>query len=295
MNLFAMVSTKYSEQYTWLGLETFFRNTPLQSSDRFLLIDNDASLDRTAICTRFPRLEFVSNSQPRSFAANVNQALAQARPERGDLFFLNNDLVFSPNWLEPLLVDRQAILSPVCNMQFQYRAQSFASKLTMDITDYLGKEKEFLALVEYHRSRVGGFKLEHSFPYYCVKIPASVYNQIGDFDESYGFAGFEDTDYTLRCYLAGIPIFFVLNSFILHFYGKSSWRVEAEQSVRQQLAADNNRGEALFENRWGRRIVDLFCVQKPEAIAQLRGIEEQSDIRLYGDIIRAWRPNPPVE
>lgn len=290
MKLFAMVTTKYSERYTWLAIQTFFQFTPLAAEDRFILIDNDGTFDTTAAAGRYPRLEFLINAEPKSFAANVNFGLAQARIAGADLYQLNNDLVFSPGWLEPLAVDDRAIISPVCNMQFEYRHKDLHCRLTMEINDYLGKEQSFVELVELHRARHSGYKLEHSYPFYCVKIPRQVYEQIGDFDEAYGFAGFEDTDYILRCYLAGIPICFALGSFVLHFYGKSSWRVEADDPVRQQLAKDNQQGERLFEQRWGKTLLEIFCKQLPQSLAKLRALEEQSKIKLYGDMIRKLRP-----
>ena len=54
----------------------------------------------------------VRHETPRSFAANANLLLAAARAKSADLFLLNNDLVFTNGWLEPLLTDRRALLSP---------------------------------------------------------------------------------------------------------------------------------------------------------------------------------------
>ena len=290
MNIFGMVHTKVSEKYTWISLKTFFENTKLSGDDTFILIDNDRSLQPSDISARFPQVVLWRSEQPRSYSENGNLFLKLAIEKKADLFFMNNDLVFSPDWITPLLIDQKAIFSPVCNMQFDYKSKNIDCKVAMDLSDYLGNEAEFLQIVKHHHTRHSGYKLEHSFPFYCVKIPYSVSSEIGLLDETYCRGGFEDTDYILRCYLRNIPLYFSFDSFILHFYGKSTWRPENNEELRVTLEKDRDKGTAVFLQRWGKPLYEAFCLHKPEAMENLKRLEEQAVIRFYGSVIDSWRP-----
>ena len=266
--VFGMVSTKNSVDYTPYALRSFFEHTACSAEDDFILIDNDGSLDKEQLTEEFPQIIFVQHEQPHSFAENLNSAMRHAEGKKADLYFLNNDIIFAPHWIEPLDVDERALLIPVCNMQMNYQLGSFKCSLAMDLKDYIGCEKEFLEIVRTHRSTKRGYRLTHSVPYYCIKIPFRVYSEIGFFDESYRPAGWEDVDYTLRCYLRGIPLFFAMDSFILHFYGKSTWR--AEGTLSQASAPEP--GVEIFENKWGKDLAAIFGYHRGDALNYLKNL-----------------------
>lgn len=285
--IFGMVSTKLSERYTIEALRTFFAATQLRSGDEFLLIDNDASLTDELLKPFLEQVIVIRNDTAKSFAENANQVLRKGLEREADLFLMNNDLIFSEGWLDPLLIENNVLLTPVCNMQFDYSAGPLKLRLAMDLSDYAGNEENFRAIVRAHRQVKRGYKLFHSVPFYCIKIPHRVYRDVGFFDEEYRPFYWEDVDYTLRCYLKGYPLYFALDSFILHFYGKSTWRsgdkpkIEAEGEVTEQISC--------FERKWGKELAQIWGYQKPEAMLQLRACEEQAIIRAYGELIEKLR------
>src|SRR5262249_2209419 len=137
-NIFGMVTTAASADYTPYALKTFFQNTPMKSKDQFFLIDNDGGWQGGG---DFPAaVSILRNESPRGFAANVNQVLRIAAGEKADLYFLNNDLIFTPRWIEPLMVDQAAVISPLSNARAEYKVGNFVCKRFLDLKDYLGHE-----------------------------------------------------------------------------------------------------------------------------------------------------------
>lgn len=282
--LFGMVTTSRSHGYTRHALETFFQYTPLTPDDEFILIDNNNDSPKD-ISSYFPHVQPKFNVSPKGFAENMNPLFDRAKETHADLFLLNNDIIFTPDWISPLQVERAAITSPVCNMQFQYATPQFQLKLTMSLSDYLGNEETFLQVAKHHLKTKRGYQLAHSFPFYCTRIPYSVHSVIGKFDESYSIAGWEDVDYILRCYLEGFPLFFAVDSFILHFYGKSTWAGDSSPDQREQEYLNSKAPQYKFEEKWGKEVSDLFGLQLDTSMEKLRKRQEEASIELYKKII----------
>ena len=253
MNSFVMIHTRASTVYTQPALESFFRNTPFAEGDTFLLIDNDGSLNDTLI-EKWPQVIRHVNSEPLSFAANANTGIRFAAERNSDLFLLNNDIIFAEGWLEPLMNDLPVIMSSVSNQNFQYNFGPFSFKVNMDLEDYAGRELEFVKVVDAHRLKKRGFRQMVSLPFFCVKIPRAIDAELGAFDESFGKGGAEDTDYCIRAYLRGYAAFFALDSLVLHFHGKSTWR--GPESA-EETTLRNEQYVKAFKEKWGEPLTRL--------------------------------------
>jgi len=246
--LFGMITTSASRDYTTVALRSFFAHTPLHLVDDFVLIDNDGDY---IVPDDVPadRITVLRPPSPRGFARNANECLGRARLRGADLFLLNNDLVFTAGWIEPLRASRHALLAPLTNAQATYSAGTLTTQPVMDLADYVGHEADLDAIGGQHRDAGHhGYRIVSSVAFYCIKIPRTVYDVIGDFDEQFGKGGAEDRDYAVRCWLAGIPQEFALGSYVLHFQGKSTWRgpETAQQSQRR-----NDRYTRAFQRKWG--------------------------------------------
>jgi len=256
VNIFAMVTTRHSNAYTNYALLSFIEHTKLQGNDEVILIDNDSSYTGLpAECS--DRVKLTINETPRSFAANLNQILDLARKSQASVIFLNNDLIFSHGWLEPLQAEGPFLLSPVSNAEVPYAEGDFQCKLGMDLQDYIGKEHLFREIVRRHRNRAQGYMKMLTYPFFAVKIPYSVYSVVGGLDETFGVGGGEDKDYTIRCYLAGFELRFALKSYILHFQGKSTWR---GAETREQTAARDLKANQRFQEKWGNALFDVMVM-----------------------------------
>jgi hypothetical protein len=267
---FGMVTTAKSASYTDPALDSFFRFTELGEGDRFFLIDNDGGY------TPPPgrRLDYVANPSPRSFAANVNQAIAHAEAADADLVFLNNDVIFSPGWLAPLTSRDDAILIPLCNQNVVYQHRGLALKSAMDLEEYRGREDDYLAIVTRHGADAAMRGVRHALmiPFFCFRLPRRVMVVLGPFDESFGIGGGEDIDYRIRAHIAGFQVLLAAESYVLHFGGKSTWRGgEPDADIKARNAQYRRR---LVE-KWGMDIALLFLTHPAgrQRVAEL-GLEE---------------------
>ncbi len=258
-HFFGMVTTSASHRYTVPAIESFFAHTPRDQIDRFWLIDNNA--DFPASVEAWPMVDVIRNPEPRSFARNLNEVLRHAGG--ADVLFLNNDLIFTPEWLPPVASVERAIVLPTSNQQVQYRQGTFDCKSSLDFEDYLGHEAALLQIAEQHRRHTSGSQRVLIQPYFCVRIPQRVYDAIGLLDESFGIGGGEDVDYSIRARLAGFEVECALGSFVLHFHGKSTWRGGESAAQTEER---NRRYIEAFARKWGVDLARLLLVGDPEVV-----------------------------
>ena len=270
---FGMVNTNRSQDYTPLAVSSFFARTDFDRSrgDRFFLVDNERTL--SAELKEFPReLELIENASARSFAENVNQILKLAINDRADLVFLNNDIVFTENWLSPLRRRRDSITIPVCNQNELYGTDGFQLKAQMDLGDYIGHEAELAKIVRLRLHGLGDSKRYTSppfLPFYCFRLPLEVSKEVGLFDESFGIGGGEDIDYRIRAHLLGFQVELAKESYLLHFMGKSTWRggeTEVETHARNQAYTRK------FIEKYGLEMAKIF-LSPDHALDQLEKLE----------------------
>jgi GT2 family glycosyltransferase len=197
--LFGMVHLRSSKSYTKVTLDSFFKNTSLEDNDHLVVIDNDNSFSE--INFHHDKLIVISNTVPLPFSKNANILISKSLEAKIDLFLLNNDIIFTKNWLSPFEISIRAIRLPVSNAQFQYRYNNLNLQMSMKLEQFLGFEKELEEIAETHVQNNQGLKLVHTAPYYCVYIPFTVLSSVGFFDEQFVPAGWEDTDYSVRSYL----------------------------------------------------------------------------------------------
>jgi GT2 family glycosyltransferase len=282
MNIFAMVTTRHSNNYTNYALPSLLEQTKIQPRDVVILIDNDRAYDGLPAQCR-DRVKIHINEKPRSFAANLNQTLDTARDQKADVVFLNNDLIFSSNWFEPLRAEGAFLLSPVSNAELPYDHGDLHCKLGMDLDDYLGKEHLFREVVRQHHNRARGYMKTLAFAFFAVKIPYSVYSVVGRLDESFGIGGGEDKDYCIRCYQHGFELRFALNSCLLHFQGKSTWR--GAETAEQTAARDRFYMER-FRQKWGGALFDLLILNDLDKLPHdVRKAYDQSDFKTVIDAL----------
>jgi hypothetical protein len=261
MTVYGMVTTQPSQIYTPYALSSFFQATPFGPDDRFFLIDNDGVL------TRYPqpadrRVTTIRNPCPVCFSANVNQIMPLSRAAHADLIFLNNDLIFPPGWLAPMLAKPRALLSPVSNFQCPYRTPTWDCAPFMDLENYLGHEDDFANVARAHPASVHGYQRVLKVPFFCIKIPYEIQVTVGELDERLK-GGAEDDDYTLRCHRVGFPVMLALGSYVLHFQGKSTWRgVETPAQSRQR----EQEFMKAFQAKWGRRLLEVMILGRPDPL-----------------------------
>lgn len=254
--IFAMVSTRPSRDYTPLAIESFFKFTSLDSDEKLIVIDNDGSLSNAHNTSH---LEFLTPKEPRSFAGNFNWILAKAKEESSDIYFLNNDIIFTPDWILPLESVTDAIVTPVSNREYQYRSDGLRLDISCKLENYLRNSEQLNKIALHHRKKFTTSNYSNrrkvlSLPFFCVKIPVAVWSVLGPLDESFGKGGAEDNDYCLRAYLSGLKVEYALESYLLHFSGKSTW--DGAESAKETLERDELY-KNKFREKWGENLLKL--------------------------------------
>jgi GT2 family glycosyltransferase len=273
-----MVTTGASAAYTAPALESFFEHTPWQDGDVFLLIDNDASSDRSLIVPWCDKIRVVVNPHPLSFAANGNQVINHAAQSDSDAYFLNNDVIFTADWIAPLAAIETAVVTPTCNQNYQYQMADLELKPTMALADYLGREQLFRQVVAQHQLKHTGYVEAYKTNFFCVKIPPAVYQRVGLFDNRFGMAGGEDDDYCIRTYLHGYRVLVAIGSYLLHFGGRSTW--SGPETLDQWREREQGFITA-FQKKWGKLLCRFLFHRDASVVSNdpsLQAMQQQAGI-----------------
>ena len=281
-----MVTLKGSNFYTKYAIKSFFQNTKLENEDEFLLINNDhCNTDEFSI---YNRIRIINNETPFSFAENVNQGISFALKNKKNLIFLNNDIIFTKDWFNPLKLELKNISIPVSNQLFQYNSACGKLKLipTMRFDQFNENYDLLNDITALHKKK---FKPNQKFqtllmPFYCFKLPYDILNKIGYFDQSFGKGGGEDIDYRIRCAVKGYEVNFLLDSYLLHFHGKSTWDgIESKQETEER----NRIYIKTFKKKWGEEITQIFLMRNNFSnILSKQKIEDEFKQRRFGELIR---------
>lgn len=280
---FGMVGTHASQAYTALALTSFLKHTQLSNGDRFFLIDNDYTMDLPDTSS----VILVRNPAPLSFATNVNKILRMAQEDKKNLLFVNNDIIFTPDWASPLVSSTGAILVPACNHSYmQYRDWRLGPM--MDLDDYRGHEHDLENLSRLIRADArfkGRVVTRLHVGFYAFFLPLDISKIVGLFDERFGLGGGEDVDYRIRANLAGFDVKITLDSFLLHFTGKSTWR-GAETPAETRIRDDRYR--KYFIAKWGQDLAEIFLFSsRAQQHVEHMGLNDLLERGDYSSLIRA--------
>jgi len=281
-----MVTLKSSNFYTKYALKSFFKNTQLEDGDEFLLINNDCcDIKEFSIHNR---IKIINNEKSFGFAENVNQAINFAIKKKKNLIFLNNDIIFTKDWFIPLKLELKNISIPVSNQLFQYISDCEKLNLipTMRFDQFNEKYDLLNNIVEKHKKK---FKPNQKFqtllmPFYCFKLPYEIMSNIGYFDKSFGKAGGEDIDYRIRCASKGYEVNFLMDSYLLHFHGKSTWDgIESREEIEER----NIIYTKAFKKKWGEEMAQIFLIRNNFSnILSKRSLENTFKHGKFGELIR---------
>tara|TARA_B100001123_G_scaffold413208_1_gene511344 strand:- start:567 stop:1439 length:873 start_codon:yes stop_codon:yes gene_type:complete len=284
-NLFSMVTLRSSLDYTHYSIDSFFKNTKLNEDDEFLLIDNDGCELKKFYNNK--KIQIIKNKLPLSFAGNVNQSIDLAIEKKKDLIFLNNDIIFTKDWVQPINLNSKSISIPANNQIFPYISDCGSLKIepVMNLKNFNNNHELLNEIVKKHKEKYKLLTKAQSLlmGFFCFKIPNHIINTVGHFDDVFVHGG-EDVDYRIRCAKKGYEVDFILDSYLVHFYGKSSWDgVETEEEIRKR---DKKYTEA-FLKKWGKEMTQIFILRKDfQNILIDKELNEIFKKGKYGDLIR---------
>ena len=275
-HVYMMVTTTKSDHYTKIALDSFFANTKLSKLDQFYLIDNDATKNHYS--DNFITIE---NNEPLCFSKNINKVINLSNDK--DIFVLNNDIIFTPNWDNVLKQYDNIITIPSCNQTHFYQTNELTLAPTMSLNDFSNKFKTLFDIAKYHiTNSVNNFFELKLMPFYAFRLPNKIYNKVGLFDENFERGG-EDVDYRLRCIEQGFSVKFTNRSYLLHFHGKSTWDSSEEEA---ETLKRNKLYENVFLQKWGEDLFH-FCLNSKdyETIIKKYQLEKLVQHQKYSEAI----------
>lgn len=278
MTVYVMVTTRASQRYTPYAVQSFFEQTTFSDTDQFILIDNDQAL--TDITDE--RLSVLKNSEPKGFAANMNQGMRAAIESGQDAVLLNNDLIFTSDWSCNLFREDMSITSALSTREIAYTFEGFSARNPMDLEEYLGNEATLAKMAQFHSSSHDGFLNVLTLPFFAVRIPYRALMEIGLLDESFGNGGGEDYDYCLRAHQNNFKVQYDLSRFILHFGGKSSWSGAESKLEQTDREAHFFR---RFKEKWGEKLTDIILHDRLEIIQNDPVLSAQATNGDYAELI----------
>ena len=208
---------------------------PAGLTHEIILVD-DGSTDATRawLSTLAPPFRVVLNDRNLGYAAANNRAITLAR---GDvLALLNNDLVFLPRWLEPMLgahrslADRAGLIGNI-----QLDARTGAIDHTGIIVNQQGKPVHDRALPARRWRFFPTVRPVPALTGACVLVERALWQQLGGFDEGYVNGG-EDVDLCFRARAVGRTNAVALRSVVRHHISASVGRKLHDEENSYRLA-----------------------------------------------------------
>lgn len=212
----------------WNGkkhLETYLPSVVKHSGDAVIYLADNASTDDSLAYTKehFPSVKFIINESNGGFAKGYNDALQHLTEDY--FILLNSDVEVTPSWIPPV-IELLETKENVCIAQPKIRAY-----LNKEEFEYAGAAGGFIDFLGYPFCQGRIFdSIEKDNGQYntsrevfwatgaCMFVKASIFNQLGGFDERY-FAHMEEIDLCWRAKNMGYSVFYVAESTVYHLGG----------------------------------------------------------------------------
>ena len=201
MKLSIITLTHNKLSYTKKFVESLFRYT----DDFELIIVDNASTDGTReFISKIPNVKLILNEDNLGYSKGNNQGLSIAEGEY--IAFFNNDILLYPNWFENV------------EKVFQQENVGFISPRHINPHYDNTNERHYIKFFRKNFSYKKDY--EKNFDecvFSCVVTKRSVIDNIGDFDENFTPAFFEDNDLKYRAIEAGYGVYVANNVCFFHF------------------------------------------------------------------------------
>lgn len=228
---------------------------PAGPACEIILVDDGSTDGTRAWVKNLPApCRTILNDRNLGFAASCNRGAASATGEF--LFFLNNDLVLLPRWLEPMLTafERFPDAGLVGNVQL-----SVATGAVDHAGIYFNHQ-----IKPTHRTDLPWSSRWVGWPAFrevdavtgaCFGVRRTTWEKLGGFDDGFVNGG-EDVDLALRASAAGLHHYVALRSVVRHHISASVGRkLRDEQNTRRLLERWREQVVALAARDWSRHFI----------------------------------------
>lgn len=186
-------------------------------------------------------LTIIRNEANKGFPAAVNQGIREAK---GDIIILlNNDVIVTPGWAARLSqhLDEYSIVGPVTN--YCAGMQKITIPLYANI-DELNKESAYLSQETEGKAEEVNFVIG-----FCMAFKKSLFDEIGEFDESLWPCSGEEIDFCLRARKGGHKVGIAHDVYVHHEGSKTFGDMEKAGQVNYAELCKRN--DAHLAKKWG--------------------------------------------
>ncbi|MCF8368085.1 MAG: glycosyltransferase family 2 protein [Bacteroidales bacterium] len=260
--------------------------------DAEVIVADNASTDGSVefLQSNFPSVRIILNESNGGYAKGYNDALKQI--EADYFILLNSDIEVTPGWIKPvieLLESDPKIAAAQPKLRSYYEREKF---------EYAGAAGGFVDSFGYPFCRGRLFQsLETDTGQYddihevfwatgaCLFIKASVFIQLGGFDERF-FAHMEEIDLCWRAKNKGYRIMFCPDSVVYHVGGgtlpKKSWR-KTHLNIRNNIIM-------LYKNLPDQNLIPVFFIRLfLDGIASLKFLVDGGFRDFFAVILAHWQ------
>lgn len=205
-------------EYTMACLKSISDNPP-KTSFEVIVLDDRSPDDSVQTLKKIKNLCVIENPENLGFLRSCNNGVLHAK---GDyLLFLNNDTQVMPGWLDELLAT--FVLFPCCGLAGSKLIypdgllQEAGGIVWQDGSAWNYGNRQDPALPQFNYAREVDYVSGAA-----IMVPASLFQELGGFDERYVPAYYEDTDLALRIRALRKSVIYQPLSVVVHFEGISS-------------------------------------------------------------------------
>lgn len=253
MKISIVILTYNQVEYTQKCIESIKRNTKLNYE--MIVVDNASTDGTPTYLLEQEDIKVILNPENYGYAKGNNLG---AKAADGDvIIFMNNDVVVTPNWLEPLIDllysdEKIGMVGPVTNN---------ISGVQQIPVEYNQATLEGLELFanENQTKNSGCSKKVLRLVGYLLVCRRSLIDEIGAFDERFGLGNFEDDDICLRALTKGYSLHIAFDSFV-HHYGSVSFR---NSDIDYMQLMRNN--QQIITDKWGFN-PGYYMFSRPEVV-----------------------------
>ena len=173
-----------------------------------IVVDNGSDPPIKPPFSGFTEIRVIRNEENKGFPAAVNQGIRDAKGTI--IVLLNNDVIVTPGWSDRLVsaLDEYSIVGPVTNY--------VAGMQRMQVTSYHNKDELNEAAGELAEEYDGHVEDVNFIIGFLMVFKKSLFDEIGDFDESLWPCSGEEVDFCFRAKAAGHNIGIVHDVYVHH-------------------------------------------------------------------------------